>query len=538
MSDGEPFSSSARFFKSTPGLLLLAMTAIACLRFYNAAGNDLWQDEIVCAYKAQDGFSRTIEILRNENQPPLYHFVLNIWSGIFGDSACDLRSISIICGLIMQLLIFAVARQVCNISTAWWALLISGCSVALLEFTQEATPYALFWLFCLFGSHQFIRCWMKPKNPAGWVLYTLARTAAIYTHYFGIFLLCVEGFGCLVHLRSRGKFFISWCISLAAIVILFLPWLPVFIEQQRRVSGEFWVPAISPGSIINAFRQWTLWIPELDHRPWILATLLICQVYFALLISAAYKIFMNARTRSGGEDVDESTAHNTSTINTRLMFILLCYVAIPILAVAVLSLKRSLFTPKYLLICAPYYYILVAYGIRTFPSRRLGNIGGGLILIVSFFFCLMNQSHPGYLNPQYRDAARYIRFGWHADDLVLTGDSQSLVALDRQLRDLQTKVYWWNYSRTEIPFWQGLRGYPPELFVEDISGLLANRPRVWLILPIPNYKNWESNYVQNPTPKPTPLVLHEAGYVRSRYQYFNGIEIYLYTDEQKNTNRF
>src|SRR4051812_40294221 len=78
-----------------PGILVIG----ALFRLYNLTALALWHDEAFSAFYIRYPWGEMIHRIGLDVHPPLYYFVLRIWSYIFGHSLLSLRSLSVVFGV-------------------------------------------------------------------------------------------------------------------------------------------------------------------------------------------------------------------------------------------------------------------------------------------------------------------------------------------------------------------------------------------------------------------------------------------------------
>jgi len=88
-----------------------------------------------------------------------------------------------------------------------------------------------------------------------WVPYILVTTAALYSHHFAIFIIFTQilYYLCTTTTKKtftnknsflsyiKAQFTSSFLYSVAIILVLYSPWIPILYDQTKRVSASFWV---------------------------------------------------------------------------------------------------------------------------------------------------------------------------------------------------------------------------------------------------------------------------------------------------------
>ena len=106
------------------------------------------------------------------------------------------------------------------------------------------------------GSSSFV---LRLSSARWWLLFVLAAAAMLYTHYFGVFLLLAYGIcwlGWLIWGKSptwptRKALLAAFAASTAAIVLLYLPWLPATLNRYRA-DVSYWQGSLK---LVEALRH-------------------------------------------------------------------------------------------------------------------------------------------------------------------------------------------------------------------------------------------------------------------------------------------
>ena len=330
------------------GIVLLAFA----LRVYRLDAQALWWDESLSVYRATRDlatvFANTIRIqniLTVDTLPQLYFVLLNLFARAAGISEFALRFFSVVANVATTPLLFVLARRWFAPSMALLAASLGTLAPLYVWYAQEARPYAL----VLFWSTLAVYALARACASRLWLgVYVVSGIAALYTHYYSIFLLPFH-FVVLVWWQKNSK---RW--SERAYVLL--PLVPlaatIFLLPQIRASaagnagtGPYFVPleiilrdllnSFSVGITIDLTSAW--WFDGVWLGLW--------------LIGIALPNVMN---------------------NRRAEFQLfdLAYLFVPIACVQILSYFRPLYqNSRYLIALSPAFYLGVAAGIGALMQR-------------------------------------------------------------------------------------------------------------------------------------------------------------------------
>lgn len=129
------------------GLLALLLVLILCIaaaaRFYQLGGQSLWADEGNSAAMATRSLALIARDAANDIHPPLYYWLLHLWTGIFGYTEVALRSLSAVFGVLLVLTIAELGRRLYSSITGLLAGLIAAIAPFQIYYSQEARMYIL-----------------------------------------------------------------------------------------------------------------------------------------------------------------------------------------------------------------------------------------------------------------------------------------------------------------------------------------------------------------------------------------------------------
>jgi uncharacterized membrane protein len=171
-------------------------------------------------------------ITSDPQHPPLYYVMVRLWAQVFGDSPAGVRSLS----AIISLLIFPTVYWLClelfdSAVVGWIAMALIAVSPLQLYFAQEARQYTL-WMVEILGSSAALLRAMRQENKSNWALYSLSLVLGLYTHLFTGLIMISHGIYVIIQQQFHfTKTFINYLISTIAALLMFLPWLIVFITN-------------------------------------------------------------------------------------------------------------------------------------------------------------------------------------------------------------------------------------------------------------------------------------------------------------------
>lgn len=352
-------------------LLLLILGIAAALRFYLLNNQSLWSDEGNSAALAARSLASITQDTANDIHPPLYYWLLHLWTGIFGSSEAGLRSLSAVLGVLLVLATAELGRRLFHSVAGLLAGLVAAIAPFQVYYSQEARMYILlaleaavsmlvfWWLLSQEDGrlpreeHPETARWSPRLRwlPFSGQMLVLAWTAGLYTHYaFPLIIALLTGLYALWLIATRrrgcvGSRILRWLLFLVVTVGLYAPWLGTAIRQLTAWPA----PAASPalGEQIRTLLSTIVLgpIPATGLMPW-------AWVLFALAMLGALPWPYVSRDSQGGG---------------RAMDWLRCLLPLGwLLAPAAMILAFGLFRGaylKFLLIGSPAFALLVARGI-------------------------------------------------------------------------------------------------------------------------------------------------------------------------------
>lgn len=273
-------------------LLTGALLAGFGLRILNLQTQSLWFDEGWSWHLAGLPLGEMALATAADRSPPLYYAALHVWLKLAGDSEFAMRYLSLMADVAAIALVMALARALLRLwrgsaAGTWPPALAAGLLYAASPFAvwyaQETRMYALVSALCALSSWWLLRGLRTGAWPA-LAFSALALTAAVYSHYYAIFLLPAHAALVLLAAaflrnpvtqrwdRARaGRLVAAWLAAAALTVLAVVPWLLIatpgfayddgFAFPLNTIDARLseWATALAAGGIARPLPEsWPL----------------------------------------------------------------------------------------------------------------------------------------------------------------------------------------------------------------------------------------------------------------------------------------
>ena len=236
---------------------------------------------------------------------------------------------------------------------------------------------------------------LEQRRLRWWVLYAVAATAAVYSHYIAALVLVPQAAWALWTHRESVR---DQLLAHAAVVVAFLPWLPSFIVQARHSDAEAaFIATVAPVNLstiegLAPARSSGIPASHWTQLPGYFPEALILTALGVALVVTGYRWIATRRApsppRAGG--------------------LLVLLAIFPLVALILYSLQpdTSFLLPRNLAVAVPYALLLIGWLLTRPPPMvatalsvvALAGLGVGAVKI----------QDPDNQPPDGRDAARFI----------------------------------------------------------------------------------------------------------------------------------
>jgi uncharacterized membrane protein len=238
-------------------ILLSILVGSLGLRLYHLNFQSLWLDELysIVSTDPRNSIGSIIEYCKID-QPPLFFlylhsvFKLTVYNEIVG------RFASALIGLLGVLAVYFLGKECQGERVGLFASFLAGINYFHIYYSQEVRFYGMAFLFTALSYLFFIRAFKNVK-AIDFFWYSFSTICLIYTHYFGLIILGIQGlsFVLLLFLKSEIKFIVLSLLSGVIIVLTFSPWIPVVMNDISTDLG--WIKSPSPYFVVEYFYDYT-----------------------------------------------------------------------------------------------------------------------------------------------------------------------------------------------------------------------------------------------------------------------------------------
>ncbi|MDP3046727.1 MAG: glycosyltransferase family 39 protein [Chloroflexota bacterium] len=506
----------------TGPLFALVIVALGfALRVHHLASQSLWYDEAFSVYLAGMGLGDIIARTAADIHPPLYYFLLHGWMLAVGSSEFALRFLSLIFGVLTVPLFFQVSRRLLrflSVDAAPPAGIIAAAMAAIAPFyvwySQEGRMYTLLTFLGALSSLLLLRLLAgdvrRPRLEL--VIWVAVSVAAVYTHFYGFFLL---GFQLLYVLwrvstdlgsRLAGRDIV---LAAAAVVAAYLPWLGITFARFGA-DASYWEGVLDPAELLTkTFLAFAAGLTATTSEQG--AIVLGYSVLLAFgLVTGVWVAVGRPRERRRGDAV----------------IFPLVYLITPIVLLYLVSFDRPKFDPRYLMLASPGFYLLAALGLEhlasqglSSPSRSLRGLARSL-LAAGIVFVVWAAAIPlqhNYANEvlardDFRSVAGWVRDRIQPDEAIILCSGHMFPAFE----------YYFSYPAIiRIPDQPTLstKALVTYAVADELNQNLAGKRGVWLVL-------WQDNVV-DPDGILTTM-LQDQGVLQPVQQSFWGLRLFHY----------
>ena len=414
--------------------------------------SNLWFDESYSVDIVKHSFSEIWTIGANDVHPILYYFVLHIIGMITNYNIIALRMVSLISLILVGVLGYTHIRKDFGEKTGIiFSFLVFFLPVTA-EYAGELRMYSLGMLLgTILGIYAY-RMYKGKESIKNFVIFGLSSLLVSYTHYYGLMLAGIINLLLFIYYiknrKTKGKALRNFIITAVIQVVLYLPWLFVFLGQLKSVSKGFWITLTFPGTLIEILNM--QFVGTLSST---IGLIFAIAVFLYLIYIYIFKI------RKQKEKIEMKPA----------VIPFLIYIGIILIALGIsLCMQSVILLYRYLLILTGLFIFGIAYIVSKDNNKYRVSIFCLVVLIVSLF------SNIGLINENYDTRNEvflsYLHQNIKEDDIILYSDAISGAVVTTYLGN-QSYFYDKNHWNVE----EAYKAYAPQMeIVYSIDDLIKN----------------------------------------------------------------
>ena len=331
----------------------------------------VWFDEIFSFRMIQLPIHDMINLGISDVHPLLYYFIFKLIYKLLSPFNLNIVFIGIIVSLIpmylLTLLNITKIRKNFGLLTCGIFMLCIFSMPELMKYCVEIRMYS--WAL-FFVTASFIYIYETVKNPTykNWILLTIFVICSSHTHYIATLSVCVLSLLFLVYiLKNNRELLKGWIISTIVSILAFIPWITGLIAQINRVRADFWIPPISPKSLLDYL--FYILIPDngsmLGINNYIKTPLFLFAVLFLIaIIMIFYYSFKN-------NNFDDVTKYGFLTV-----------LLVPFIGIIISIIVKPIFIQRYIITFIGIFYLSLSILIAKLYSNKKLFLAIILVILV------------------------------------------------------------------------------------------------------------------------------------------------------------
>ncbi len=235
---------------------IAVMLAVALLgRILGIGSRPIWYDEAFSVLFSEKGFANMLigtltptPAGAADIHPLGYYTLLWGWMRVFGESPIAVRMLSVIAGVTLVGVVYALTRELFGHRAALVAGTLAALSPFQIHYAQEIRMYVFMSLALLGATYCYWRG-AKTHSWKWWIVFSVIAALAQYSHNLAAFYLVALA---LWPLFTRNwKTLKEVCLAGLLAVLLYLPWLIHLPSQFAKVSQAYWLDKPQPYRIFT-----------------------------------------------------------------------------------------------------------------------------------------------------------------------------------------------------------------------------------------------------------------------------------------------
>jgi 4-amino-4-deoxy-L-arabinose transferase-like glycosyltransferase len=229
-------------------LLVFVVCAGLVVRIVRAGSSGLWRDEGLFLFVVDSPtVASMLEFLRlHESHPPLFYLLMRFWRALVGRSLETAQMLPVLLGVMQVPVTYLVGTRMFSRRAGLLAVVLVAFSPALVYYSVLVRPYSLLPLLGLVSTY-YLWSGLRGGGRRAWLGYVLATLMMAYTHNWTLVFWMAHGVlvcAWFCWFRGPGTIIRGWALAQLGILVGYVPWVPVFVDQAR-IGGHLPAPVDS-----------------------------------------------------------------------------------------------------------------------------------------------------------------------------------------------------------------------------------------------------------------------------------------------------
>ena len=269
------------------------------VRLYACPSFALSTDESFTANISSSNFSEISRLIWSEGSPPLFYFLVKLWSLPFGEEDQSLKIFALVLSSLIPPAAYLSTIGITGMRRfAIVACMLSLFSPALIRFGNMLRPYSLICILSLLSTWSFFSLFQEKRNKRQYVLYCLVTIANLYSHLWTVVVFMSHCILALVQFLNKNwskDSVFRFAKAVAVCVLAFLPWVFVVLSQTgKNLCPWYQAPSLFEFLLTMPLKLMTYTVgPKDGSIPFYVFVLFACTVFY-------FSIFFNLEPEKKG----------------------------------------------------------------------------------------------------------------------------------------------------------------------------------------------------------------------------------------------
>ena len=490
--------------------------------------SNMWFDESYSIAIAKHSFKEIWQIGSHDVHPVLYYIMIRIVMLITNNSIVCVRLFSCVPLILMSILGYSFIRKEFGNKAGLIFTFFSLFFPTLLTYAGEIRMYT--WAM-LFVTMMFVYAYktmnnynvrealsddnnimyenkIKSKNTLlkYWIIFSIFSLASAYTHYYALVVAAIINVGMFIYFiiaytksskndtsnyddikndnkksekinseNIRKVNLISSIVSALVQIILYIPWLFVFISQTKVVSKGFWVKFPTPLNVIEFIYTGNIGegsVPKYLSIPFSLISIAFL-VY--LIVKNWKRNSIKTKFPKTKEMLGTRTTISTTAIITTKVIALIWVTIILIMCLASLIMKQSVFYQRYLFTLMGLFLIGFSILLSGENKKIIATYCLCILIISTILNINLINTNYDYTN---KEPMTYLKSELQQNDWILISDQDysGYICVATLLNDFSKVI---NYDVNNWNIKEAYKCYGDTILnLDEINGI---KGRMWII---------------------------------------------------------